>query len=144
MAKALEDQVFPQLEERPAAAKDDTRFEPTQRRVRVMFAGVAIADSRKVMLMLENRRLAIYYFPVTDVRTDLFVPTTYSSNHPGKGDASFFSVKVGERVAPTRGRLRTCRSTPTGRSSRTSSGRTPRRSRSVRRSRTCSASTTRR
>ena len=99
MAKALEDQVFPQLEERPAAAKDDTRFEPTQRRVRVMFAGVAIADSRKVMLMLENRRLAVYYFPVTDVRTDLFVPTTYSSNHPGKGDASFFSVKVGERVA---------------------------------------------
>jgi len=52
MAKALEDQVFPQLEERPAAAKDDIRFEPTQRRVRVMFAGVAIADSRKVMLML--------------------------------------------------------------------------------------------
>src|SRR5947209_18290107 len=99
MAKALEDQVFPQLEERPAAAKDDIRFEPTQRRVRVMFAGVAIADSRKVMLMLENRRLAVYYFPVTDVRTDLFVPTTYSSNHPGKGDASFFSVKVGERLA---------------------------------------------
>src|SRR5436190_2995691 len=99
MAKALEDQFFPQLEERPAAAKDYIRFEPTQRRVRVMFAGVAIADSRKVMLMLENRRLAVYYFPVTDVRTDLFVPTTYSSNHPGKGDASFFSVKVGERVA---------------------------------------------
>src|SRR5437764_3511336 len=99
MAKALEDQVFPQLEERAAAAKDDIRFEPTQRRVRVMVDGVAIADSRKVMLMLENRRLAVYYFPVTDVRTDLFVPTTYSSNHPGKGDASFFSVKVGERVA---------------------------------------------
>src|SRR5207253_9685181 len=99
MAKALEDQVFPQLEERPAAAKDDIRFEPTQRRVRVMFAGVAIADSRKDMLMLENRRLAVYYFPVTDVRTDLFVPTTYSSNHPGKGDASFVPVQVGERVA---------------------------------------------
>jgi uncharacterized protein (DUF427 family) len=99
MAKALEDQVFPQLEERPATATGDIRFEPSQRRVRVMFAGVSIADSRKVILMLENRRLAVYYFPVTDVRTDLFVPTTYSSNHPGKGDASFFSVKVGERVA---------------------------------------------
>src|SRR5207248_9943568 len=99
MAKALEDQVFPQLEERPAAAKDDIRFEPTQRRVREMFAGVAIADSRKVMLMLEYRRLVVYYFPVTDVRTDLFVLTTYSGNYPGTGDASFFSFKAVERVA---------------------------------------------
>src|SRR5438876_9579690 len=99
MTKALEDQVFQQLEERPRPVPDDMRFEPSRRRVRVMFGGVTIADSRKVMLMLENRRLAVYYFPVTDVRTDLIVPTTYSSNHPGKGDASFFSVKVGERVA---------------------------------------------
>src|SRR3989442_8534649 len=89
MAKALEDQVFPQLEERPGAAKDDIRFEPSQRRVRVMFGGVAIADSRKVMLMLENRRLAVDYFPVTDVHTDLFLPTPHSRNHPGKDDATF-------------------------------------------------------
>jgi len=99
MAKALEDQVFQQLEERPRPADGDIRFEPSQRRVRVLLGGVTIADSRRVMLMLENRRLAVYYFPIKDVRSDLFIPTDYSSNHPGKGDASFFSVKVGDRVA---------------------------------------------
>src|ERR1700687_121321 len=97
MAKALEDKVIEQLERRPGG--DGILFEPSQRRVRVLFGGIAVADSRAVMLMLENKRLAIYYFPVKDVRLDLFVPTTYTSNHPGKGLASFYSVKVGDRVA---------------------------------------------
>src|SRR3982074_3328527 len=97
MAKALEDQVIEQLERRPAEA--EILFQPTQRRVRVLFGGITVADSRAVMLMLENKRLAIYYFPAKDVRLDLFVPTSYTSNHPGKGQASFYSVKVGDRVA---------------------------------------------
>ena len=96
MAKALEDQVIEQVA-RPVA--DDLRFEPTARRVRVMFGGITIADSRAVMLMLENKRLAIYYFPVKDVRLDLLVPTSYTSSHAGKGEASFYSVKVGDRRA---------------------------------------------
>ena len=99
MAKALEDQVFQQLEARPGSADDDIRLEPTQRRVRVMFGGVTIADSRNVMLMLEHRRLAVYYFPAKDVRLDLLVPTSYRSPHSGKGEASFYDVKVGENAA---------------------------------------------
>jgi len=97
MVKALEDRVIPQLPDRPA--QEGILFEPTQRRVRVLLGGITVADSRAVMLMLENKRLAIYYFPVKDVRLDLFVPTSYTSNHPGKGQASFYSVKVGDRVA---------------------------------------------
>ena len=97
MAKALEDKDIEQLERRQAG--DGVLFEPTQRRVRVLFGGITVADSRAVMLMLENKRLAIYYFPAKDVRLDLFVPTSYTSNHPGKGQASFYSVKVGDRVA---------------------------------------------
>src|SRR5438105_14262211 len=96
MAKALEDQVIEQVA-RPVA--DDLRFEPTARRVRVMYGGITIADSRAAMLMLENKRLAIYYFPVKDVRLDLLVPTSYTSSHAGKGEASFYSVKVGDRLA---------------------------------------------
>ena len=97
MAKALEDRVIPEIPDRPAG--DGILFEPTHRRVRVLLGGITVADSRAVMLMLENKRLAIYYFPVKDVRAELLVPTTYTSNHPGKGQASFFSVKVGDRVA---------------------------------------------
>lgn len=98
MAKALEDQVIPQLiDARPVG--DEIRFEPTARRVRILFGGVTIADSRAVRLMLEKRRLPIYYFPAKDVRLDLFVPTEFKSNHQGKGEASFYSVKVGDRIA---------------------------------------------
>src|ERR1700675_1737936 len=97
MAKALEDKVIEQIDRRPAG--DGILFEPTQRRVRVLLGGITVAGSRAVMLMLENKRLAIYYFPVNDVRVELLVPTTYTSNHPGKGQASFFSVKVGDRVS---------------------------------------------
>ena len=97
MAKALEDKVIEQLDRRQAG--DGILFESTQRRVRVFLAGITVADSRAVMLMLENRRLAVYYFPVKDVRLDLFVPTSYTSNHPGKGQATFYSLTVGDRVA---------------------------------------------
>src|SRR5712664_1625663 len=97
MAKALEDRVIESVEPRPVAG-DDIVFVPTDRRVRVMFAGTTIADSRAVMLMLEKRRLAVYYFPAKDVRLDVLQPTSYTSPHPGKGLASFYSVKVGNRV----------------------------------------------
>src|SRR2546425_3493242 len=98
MAKALEDRVIENVEPRPVAG-DDIVFVPTGRRVRVMLGGATIADSRAVMLMLEKRRLAIYYFPVKDVRLNLLQLTSYTSSHPGKGQASFYSAKVGDRVA---------------------------------------------
>lgn len=98
MAKALEDQVFQQLDDRRPVG-DDILFEPSRRRVRVMFGGVTVADSANVMLMLEKRRLAIYYFPANDVRLDLFVPTQFKSRHTGKGEAVFYSVKVADRIA---------------------------------------------
>src|SRR5260370_11720511 len=97
MAKALEDRVVENLGQR-RVADDAIVFVPTARRVRVMLGGTTIADSRAVMLMLEKKRLAIYYFPVKDVRLDLFVSTTYTSSHAGKGNATFYSVKVGDRV----------------------------------------------
>lgn len=96
MARALEDQVFASLDDRPA--NDALRFEPAQRRVRAFFGGTAIADSKAVMLMLEPRRLPIYYFPIKDVRQDLLAPTSFKSAHAGKGEATFSSVKVGDRI----------------------------------------------
>jgi uncharacterized protein (DUF427 family) len=98
MAKALEDRIIENAGEQPVAG-DNIVFVPTARRVRVMLSGTTIADSRAVMLMLEKKRLAIYYFPFKDVRLDLLVPTGYTSPHEGKGLASFYSVKVGDRVA---------------------------------------------
>jgi len=73
--------------------------EPYPRRVRVFLEGVAVADSDRALLLLEARHLPVYYFPPEDVRTDLLEPTDKSTHCPHKGEASYWSVTVGDRVA---------------------------------------------
>jgi len=97
MAKTLEDQVLELPDTRPAA--EPIRFERSPRRVRAVFAGVTVADSRRVMLMLEARHTPVYYFPTGDVRMDLMVPTDKKTHSPYKGEASYWTIKVGDRVA---------------------------------------------
>jgi uncharacterized protein (DUF427 family) len=74
-------------------------FERSPRRVRVSFAGETIADSTNAHLLFETRHLPVYYFPREDVRMDLLAPTAHASTCPYKGDCSYWTVKVGERVA---------------------------------------------
>ena len=91
--------------DRPAGiANVDTRgpfllFEDSPRRVRAAFAGETVVDSRRPKLLHEHRRLPVYYFPEADVRMDLLEPTEHSTHCPLKGDASYWSVRVGDNVA---------------------------------------------
>lgn len=94
MAQALEDKKFD-----VGDAPHEIRFEDSPRRVRVLLAGTTIADSKRVKLMLESGHLAVYYFPMDDVRMDLMEPTAKHTHCPYKGDASYWTVKVGDRVA---------------------------------------------
>jgi uncharacterized protein (DUF427 family) len=73
--------------------------EPTPRRVRVTFNGETIADSKHAVLLRETGHLPVYYFPPEDVRQDLLEPTDQHTRCPFKGDASYWSVRVGDRVA---------------------------------------------
>jgi uncharacterized protein (DUF427 family) len=74
-------------------------FEDSPRRVRVVFNGETVADSRRVKLLHETGLQAVYYFPEQDVRSDLLEPTERTTHCPFKGQASYWSVRVGERVA---------------------------------------------
>jgi uncharacterized protein (DUF427 family) len=76
---------------------DVVRTEPWTRRVRAYFGGIAVADSTNVRLLMEQRHLPVYYFPEIDVRTDLLVPTDKKTTCPHKGEASYWSLKVGDR-----------------------------------------------
>ena len=74
-------------------------LEPTPRRLRVVFNGETVADTTRGMLMHETRHLPAYYFPLDDIRMDLMTPTDNSTHCPFKGDASYWTLKVGDREA---------------------------------------------
>lgn len=74
------------------------RWIATPKRVRVYFGGQVVADSMNVHLLRESA-VPAYYFPESDVKMNLFVPSALTRNAPIRGDASFWSIKAGDRVA---------------------------------------------
>jgi uncharacterized protein (DUF427 family) len=76
------------------------QVEPTPRRVRVKFNGETIADSKRAVLLRETGHLPVYYFPPEDVRQDMLEPTEQHTRCPYKGEASYWTVRVGDQVAP--------------------------------------------
>lgn len=74
-------------------------FEDSPRRIRTRFAGETVADSRGAKLLHETGLLPVYYLPLDDVREDLLEPTRHTTHCPFKGDAAYWSVRVGDRVA---------------------------------------------
>jgi uncharacterized protein (DUF427 family) len=74
-------------------------LEPWPRRVRVKFNGETIADSTNAHLLFETRHLPVYYFPRADVRMDLLTATDHHTFCPYKGEASYWTIGVGNRAA---------------------------------------------
>ena len=74
-------------------------LEDSPRRVRARFNGETVADSRRVKLLHEAGLLPVYYFPEDDVRMDLLEESDHTTHCPFKGDASYWSVRVGDKVA---------------------------------------------
>jgi uncharacterized protein (DUF427 family) len=74
-------------------------LEPTPKRVRVFLAGEAVADSRSAMILSESGLQPVYYFPPEDVRAELLEPTEKHTHCPKKGDASYYTVRIGDREA---------------------------------------------
>jgi len=70
---------------------------PSPKWIRVQFAGEFIADSENVLILREQRRPPVYYFPREDVSMDFFKSSDYTTDSDGMGTASFWDIKVGER-----------------------------------------------
>ncbi len=73
-------------------------LEPSPKRVRVVVAGETIADSRRPMLLHESGHQPIYYFPAEDVRLEFLEDSDRHTRCPKKGEASYYSIRVGDRV----------------------------------------------
>jgi uncharacterized protein (DUF427 family) len=77
------------------------RIEPTARRVRVVVAGVTVADTTHALRVLETASPPTFYIPPADVRLDLLVPETRHTVCEWKGEAAYWTVRAGGRTMPS-------------------------------------------
>lgn len=74
-------------------------WERSPRRVRVEFGGEIVADTRDARLLHESRHLPVYYLPRRDVRAEVLESSDRRTHCPWKGDAAYWSLRVGDRLA---------------------------------------------
>jgi uncharacterized protein (DUF427 family)/putative intracellular protease/amidase len=65
--------------------------------VAARWEGEVIAESGDALLLREAGLPPVFYFPMEDVRMDLLSPTEHQTHCPFKGDASYWSIQVGDR-----------------------------------------------
>jgi uncharacterized protein (DUF427 family) len=71
-------------------------LENSPRRVRVVVAGETVAQSSRAKLLHETGLMPVYYLPEEDVRAELLEPSERTTNCPFKGDASYWTIRVGD------------------------------------------------
>ena len=67
---------------------------PAYARVRVMFNGEVIADSRDAIRLEESKYTPVYYLPRKDVKMERLTRTTHSTHCPFKGEASYYTLST--------------------------------------------------
>lgn len=77
----------------------DYTIVPSPRRVRTMFNGAVVADSRAMVLFFE-RPYPNYFFPKGDVRMDLLEPSDRTGGDDPRGEKVFWHLSVGDRRVP--------------------------------------------
>ena len=70
----------------------------SSRHVKIVLLGETIAETRRPCLLFETNHPVRYYIPQEDVRMDLLAPSATQSRCPYKGPASYWSVRIGDRL----------------------------------------------
>ncbi len=71
---------------------------PADVHIEVKLDGQTLAESDRAVRLDETGLPARYYIPREDVRADLLRPTTHKTTCPYKGEASYWSVYLGDQV----------------------------------------------
>ena len=66
-------------------------------RVQVSFGGRVVADSERALRVRETNHDEVIYFPREDVDFDALVRTDHETFCPFKGEASYWTLSVGDR-----------------------------------------------
>jgi len=72
---------------------------PHPKRVRVIVNGHAVADTTRALVMQETTHKPVFYIPREDADMGSFERTAHSTHCPYKGDASYYSIRVGDRLS---------------------------------------------
>ena len=75
------------------------RLEDSSKQIQILFNDVVIADTRRAKRVLETSHPPVYYIPPEDIKMDYLTPSTRSSWCEWKGQASYFSLSVGDKQA---------------------------------------------
>lgn len=73
------------------------RIEDVSKRLRVIFNGETIADTKRARRVLETSHPPAYYIPLDDVKKEFLVSNTKHTFCEWKGQASYYDLKVGEK-----------------------------------------------
>src|SRR5947208_5308556 len=74
------------------------RIEDSHKHIQVIFNGVLIAETRRAMRVLETSHPPVYYIPPGDVHMEYFSATPRSTFCEYKGNAAYYTIRVGERT----------------------------------------------
>lgn len=76
-------------------AEHPITIEPSGNRVRVVVAGRVVADTHAALTLRESDYPSVYYVPRADADMSLLEPADHESYCPYKGEAGYFSIRVG-------------------------------------------------
>jgi uncharacterized protein (DUF427 family) len=74
-------------------------IEPNPNRIRVTFNGRTVADTTRAVTLREASYKPVFYVPREDADMALFERSPHGTHCPYKGDAAYYALRVGERVA---------------------------------------------
>jgi uncharacterized protein (DUF427 family) len=64
-----------------------------------VFNGHTVADTTQALVMRETTYKPVFYIPREDADMTILERTSHSTHCPYKGDASYFSIRVGGRLS---------------------------------------------
>jgi uncharacterized protein (DUF427 family) len=79
--------------------KEHIRIEQNPNRVRVLFNGRVVADTKRALTLREATLPAVQYIPREDADLSLLERTAHKTHCPHKSDAAYYTIRADGRAA---------------------------------------------